>query len=87
MTACVQDSEGLGKHFSDIPQLTVVLVRTEPALFKVDCILNGRYNKNDIPVFGKREVKGSSRPHQVEFMARFTSATLADTVFNKPCFC
>ena len=36
MTACVQDPEGLAKHFSDIHQLTDVLVlRTEPALLKV----------------------------------------------------
>lgn len=36
MTASVQDPEGLAKHFSDIHQLTDVLVlRTEPALLKV----------------------------------------------------
>ena len=36
MTASVQDPEGLAKHFSDIHQLTDVLVlRTDPALLKV----------------------------------------------------
>lgn len=36
MTAFVQDPEGLAKHFSDIYQLTDVLVlRTGPALLKL----------------------------------------------------